>query len=255
MSKVFNFNKRNSKTRKIENVGSLKFDSINEENAELYFYGDIASESWQSYWYDEDKCPQDIADFLGELDGYKSIDIYINSGGGSVHGGLAIYNQLKRYDGFKTVHVDGLAASIASVIALAGDRVIIPSNAQMMIHKPWSYCSGNADDMRREADALDSCQKAITSVYMENANEGITEEKITELINNETWMTGAEAKEYFNIEVEESNERVAYSGSMFFDKYKNTPEVIKDTKEEVKNDNENKELKNKLQIQLDLMNL
>ena len=255
MSKVFNFNKRNSKTRKIENVGSLKFDSINEENAELYFYGDIASESWQSYWYDEDKCPQDIADFLGELDGYKSIDIYINSGGGSVHGGLAIYNQLKRYDGFKTVHVDGLAASIASVIALAGDRVIIPSNAQMMIHKPWSYCGGNADDMRREADALDSCQKAITAVYMENVNEGVTEEKITEFINNETWMTGEEAKEYFNIEVEESNSQFACSRSMFFDKYKNTPEVIKNSKEEVKNDNENKELKNKLQIQLDLMNL
>lgn len=255
MSKVFNFNKRNSKTRKIENVGSLKFDSINEENAELYFYGDIASESWQSYWYDEDKCPQDIADFLSELDGYKSIDIYINSGGGSVHGGLAIYNQLRRYNGIKTVHVDGLAASIASVIALAGDKIIVPSNAQMMIHKPWSYCSGNADDMRREADALDSCQKAITAVYMENANEGITEETITELINNETWMTGEEAKEYFNIEVEESNSQFACSGSMFFDKYKNTPEVIKHLKDEVENENKNKELKNKLQIQLDLMNL
>ncbi|WP_330594436.1 Clp protease ClpP, partial [Clostridioides difficile] len=65
------------------------------------------------------------------------MNIYINSGGGSVFAGMAIYNMLKRHEGFKTVYVDGIAASIASVIALAGDRVVIPQNAYFMIHKPW----------------------------------------------------------------------------------------------------------------------
>lgn len=246
MSKIFKFNKRNPRTRKIDNVGSLKLDSSDNENAELYFYGDIASESWQSYWYDEDKCPQDILDFLSELDAYKAIDIYINSGGGSVSGGLAIYNILSRHNGIKTVHVDGLAASIASVIALVGDKIIIPSTAQLMIHKPWSWCEGNADDMRREANSLDSCQKAITEVYMKNVNEGITEETITELMNNETWLTGKEAQKYFNIEVEEDNEKVACCKSLFFDKYKNVPKNL------IKNDDI---LKNKLQLELDLLSM
>lgn len=63
-------------------------------------------------WYEEDRCPQDIADFLNQLDGYEDIDIYFNSGGGDVFAGLAIYNQLKRYDGHKVGYVDGMAASI-----------------------------------------------------------------------------------------------------------------------------------------------
>lgn len=253
MHKVFNFNKRNQKTRKIDNVGTLKFDSTDNENAQLYFYGDIASESWQSYCYDEDKCPQDILDFLSELDNYKAIDIYINSGGGSVSGGLAIYNILSRHNGFKTVHVDGIAASIASVIALAGDKVIIPSTAMFMIHKPWSWCEGNADDMRKEADSLDTCQKTITNVYMDNVQEGIEESVITDMVNKETWLTGTEAQKYFNIEVEESNEAAACCNSLFYDKYHNTPKDIK--KMDENNKDNTLDIKNKLQMELDLLNM
>ena len=73
------------------------------------------------------------------------MNIYINSGGGSVFAGIAIYNMLKRYQGKKTVHVDALAGSIASVIAFAdSDMPTIPSNAYLMIHKPWAGCEGNA---------------------------------------------------------------------------------------------------------------
>lgn len=252
MNKVFNFNKKNEKTKKNENVGSMKLDSVSEERAELYFYGDIVSESWQSYWFEEDKCPQDIVDFLDEIDNYKGIDIYINSGGGSVHGGLAIYNILKRYNGDIKVHVDGIAASIASVIALAGDTVIIPSNAQFMIHKPWSCSCGNAEDFRKEADALDSCQRAITSVYMENVKEGVTEEEITEMINKETWFTGEEASKYFNITVEENSEACACT-SDYFSKYLNLPKNLDKQKNNKKEDD--KELKEKLQVQLDLLTM
>lgn len=212
----------------LKNTGKIEIKNQSEEKAELYFYGDIVSNTWQSYWYEEDKCPQDISDFLNEIENTKEVDIYINSGGGSVHGGLAIYNLLKRHNGFKTVHVDGIAASIASIIALAGDKVIIPKNAQFMIHKPSCSLWGsyNADEFRSMADSLDVCQESILNIYLDHAKEGVTAEKLTELINKETWFTGESAEEYFNIEVEDSAEMVACN-SDYFEKYNNVPEALK----------------------------
>ncbi len=226
MSKILQLQNKD-REGKIKNVGSIEIKNQTEERAELYFYGDIVSNTWQSYWYEEDKCPQDITDFLKSLEDSKAIDIYINSGGGSVHGGLAIYNLLKRYDGEKIVHVDGIAASIASIIAMAGDKIIIPKNAQLMIHKPSCSLWGtyNADDFRSMADSLDVCQKSILSIYMENVKEGITEEKIVKMINKETWFTGDEAEQYFNIEVEDIGEFVACT-SDYFEKYKNIPQNV-----------------------------
>ena len=75
-------------------IWSLKQDE-EQSRCSLYFYGDIVSATWESMWYEEDRCPQDIADFLNQLDGYEDIDIYFNSGGGDVFAGLAIYNQFK----------------------------------------------------------------------------------------------------------------------------------------------------------------
>src|SRR3712207_1077741 len=138
MSKVLEL-KIKDKTGQIKNTGKIEIKNQTEDKAELYFYGDIVSETWQSYWFEEDKCPQDVSDFLKELENSKDVDIYINSGGGSVFAGIAIYSMLKRHKGKKIVHVDGLAASIASVIALAGDEVIIPSYANFMIHNPLCF--------------------------------------------------------------------------------------------------------------------
>ena len=116
----FDFTKKNKRSGKIENVGYLDLEQDEEQSrCSLYFYGDIVSATWESMWYEEDRCPQDITDFLNQLDGYEDIDIYFNSGGGDVFAGLAIYNQLKRYDGHKVGYVDGMAASIASVIMFA----------------------------------------------------------------------------------------------------------------------------------------
>lgn len=234
MPKILNLKNKDKYTGKLKDVGKMEIKNQTEEKAELYFYGDIVSSTWQSYWYEEDKCPQDITDFLKELDNSKAIDIFINSGGGSVHGGLAIYNILKRHQGEKTVYIDGIAASIASVIAMAGDKVVIPSNAQFMIHKPLTWCGGNADDFRKTADILDTCQKSIMSIYMDNVQDGISEEKITEMINEETWLTGDEAAEYFKFEVEEKSDVVACA-SEYFEKYSKTPKNILEVKENIKN--------------------
>lgn len=250
MHKILNLKNKDKYTGKLKDVGKMEIKNQTEEKAELYFYGDIVSSTWQSYWYEEDKCPQDITDFLKELDNSKAIDIFINSGGGSVHGGLAIYNILKRHQGEKTVYIDGIAASIASVIAMAGDKVVIPSNAQFMIHKPLTWCGGNADDFRKTADILDTCQKSIMSIYMDNVQDGISEEKITEMINEETWLTGDEAAEYFKFEVEEKSDVVACT-SEYFEKYSKTPKNILEVKENIKNNMDHDDIVKKVLKELE----
>lgn len=232
-------------TNKMKNVGRMEIKNKTADRAELYLYGDIVSEAWESYYYDEAKCPQDISDFLAGLDGLKEIDIYVNSGGGSVHAGLAIYNQLKRHDGYKRAYIDGIGASISSVIPFACDEVNLYKCSQLMIHKPWGGCMGDADDFRKQAEALDSCQTAITNIYMDHVKEGVTREQITDLINAETWFTGEEAGEVFNVNIIETQAAQA-SASNYYNKYKKQPQ---NSQEEEK---ENKELE-MLQARLDLL--
>lgn len=226
MAKTFDFTRKNKKTGKIENVGTMKFNELTDETAELRFYGDICSASWQSSFFEDDQSPQDVSDFLSDIGRSKKLSVYVNSGGGDVNGGIAIYNILKRYEGEKTAYIDGIAASIASIIPFACDRIVYTSSSQMMIHKPWAAFEGNADDMRKCAEALDSCQKAIMAIYVEHAADGVTEEQIEQMINNETWLTGAEVAQFFDVEVEETVAAVACAKSHYFNKYRNLPENL-----------------------------
>ena len=209
----------------------LQIKNSTETSCDLYFYGDIV-DSWWGAWDDMDQYPESIKNFLDEAKG-KDINIYINSGGGSVFAGMAIYNMLKRHQGYKTVYVDGLAGSIASVIALAGDKVIIPSNAYMMIHKPWCGLHGNSTELREMADTLDKIEEGILNVYNENLAENADIEVVKAMVNAETWLTGDEASKYFNIDVSESVDAVACT-SDYFNKYSKVPENISnDLKKEI----------------------
>ena len=231
MAKILELQKKDKKG-KSRTVGSIEIKNQTEAAADLYFFGDINSESlgeWQKY-YPDDKAPKDVQDFLDQLDGVSKINVHINSGGGSVFGGIAIYNILKRHNAEIVVYVEGLAASIASVIAMAGDKIIIPANAQMMIHKPSSITWGNADDMRKEADILDGCQKVILNTYMQHAKDGVTAEEINALIDAETWKNGEEWQEFFDIEVSEKSQAAACE-SEYFDKYNNLPDKLKEQPE------------------------
>ena len=201
----------------------LQIKNSTETSCDLYFYGDIV-DSWWGAWDDMDQYPESIKNFLDEAKG-KDINIYINSGGGSVFAGMAIYNMLKRHQGYKTVYVDGLAGSIASVIALAGDKVIIPSNAYMMIHKPWSGLYGNSTELREMADTLDKIEEGILNVYNENLAENADIEVVKAMVNAETWLTGDEASKYFNINVGESVDAVACA-SDYFNKYNKVPKNL-----------------------------
>lgn len=127
---------------------------------------------------------------LGEVD---RIDLHIHSPGGDVFEGTAIYNILMSHPAKVEVYVDGLAASMASVIAMAGDVVYMPENALMMVHKPWGAQMGEADDFRRYADLLDKVEETLVLSYA--IKTGKSEEEIKTLLAAETWFTGAEAVE------------------------------------------------------------
>lgn len=137
-----------------------------------------------------------IAKKLEEMPNAKEIKIFINSLGGSVMEGIGIYNQLKRHSAHKTVYIDGFACSIASVIAMAGDTVIMPKNAVMMIHNAWVIAAGNATQLRKTADDLDVINAASTQAYLDRAGDKLTPEKLTEMLDAETYLTAEQCIEF-----------------------------------------------------------
>jgi len=149
-------------------------------------------------------------DFMAELREHKGkhVELRINSVGGSVIEGAAIYNALRRHKGGLTVYVDGLAASMASVIAMAGDKVSIASNALFMIHNPWSMSMGDAEDMRKEADVLDKLKNTLVNAYTRKT--GMTAAAISRLMDEETWLDAAESVDLgFADEIEDGIEAAA----------------------------------------------
>lgn len=209
------------KNKAAENVGMMQIKNLNENEAELYIYGDIVSSTW-SKWDLEDTCPQDIVDFLSEIDDNANLTLYINSGGGDVFAGIGIYNILKRHKGHIKGVVDGIAASIASVILMACDEIVVSTGAQIMIHKPMTLGWGNADELTAVIMQLNKCQEMITDIYMQKAKNGVTAEEITAAINNETWMSGSEAAEMFDIETED-HAVIAACTSCMVSKYAHAP--------------------------------
>lgn len=134
-------------------------------------------------------------DFVSELNGVqsKTINVEINSPGGDVFAGLAIYNALKMSGKEIVVKVMGVAASAASLIAMAGDKIVMPKNTFMMIHNPWSFAMGNADELREQADVLDKIGSSLLQTYV--ARTGKSEGEIAPLLAKDTWLTADEALE------------------------------------------------------------
>ena len=127
---------------------------------------------------------------LGKLDG-QHIHLRINSPGGSVVEGTAIYNALRRHKGGLTVHIDALAASMASVIAMAGAPVYIADNALLMIHNPWTVSMGDSDQLRREAALLDKLKDSLRNAYVRKT--GMEADRIAQMMDEETWLDAVEA--------------------------------------------------------------
>lgn len=160
-------------------------------NSEILLYGPIAGES--SWWGDE-VTPRSFAEDLESLGG-KDVTVRINSGGGDVFAAHAIHNQLVAYKGRVTVVIDGLAASAATIIAVAGDRIIMPSNALFMIHNPAIGLSDyyGADELLKAAEALNTIKGSIVSAYRKRCKASA--EELAAMMDAETWMGAAECLE------------------------------------------------------------
>jgi ATP-dependent Clp protease protease subunit len=205
------------------------FSAKDKDTGELMLYGDISSSTW---WGDE-VTPKDFKKDLDALGDIKTLNIYINSGGGDVFAGQAIHSMLKRHQANKVVYIDGIAASIASVIAMAGDKIIMPKNAMLMIHNAWTIAAGNKDDFRKLANDMEKIDESILTTYVDKT--GMTADDIKALMDAETWMTATEAVEKGFADEIEDEKLVAASidgdflminGQKFeLDRYKNKPAV------------------------------
>lgn len=221
--------------------------NVTDKAADIYFYGEIVGDEWDK-WTNMDTCPKDVIDALKEADG-RDIDVYINSPGGLVFAGVAIYNMLKRHSGKKTVHIDGVAASIASVIAMAGDTIIMPKNAYLMIHKPLNITIGNAVELRKMADDLDVIQSGIEEAYKTKLLSTEYETAVHDMMEAETWLTASDAAKYFDVVVGEENTMAAKVDRRALQNYLHVPEVL------ISEEKEEETLKNELQAKLDLLGL
>ena len=157
----------------------------------------------------------------------KQINLHLNSPGGSVFEGTAIYNMLKQNNAKVNVYVDGLAASIASVIAMSGDTIFMPSNSMLMIHNAWTIAMGNADELRKQADDLEKISGVGNIAYLEKAGDKLDESTLKELLDNETWLTAQEAVDYgLADEIVQSNKAAASIDKKMFSHFKNVPEQL-----------------------------
>lgn len=162
-------------------------NSVDSVNSELVLEGPISEESW---WGDE-VTPQEFRDELNQHKG--DLMVVLNSGGGDVFAGMAIYNALREFDGDVTVRVDGLAASIASVVAMAADKVIMAPGSMMMIHKPWTMVVGDTNDLDKTKEILQGIEDSIVPIYQ--SRTGLGKEEITSMLEAETWLTADQAVE------------------------------------------------------------
>lgn len=156
------------------------------DRAEVYLYGTVGSD-----WFGDGVTAKQFSDDLKALGNVKNIDLRINSDGGDVFQGKTIYSRLVDHPAKVTVRVDGLAASIASLIAMAGDEIIISEGGFVMIHNAWTFTAGNAADLRQTADLLDTVSNTILDTYV--ARTKGDKAGIKKMMDAETWMTGEEA--------------------------------------------------------------
>lgn len=213
------------------------------------------SEVWIYEWFGiEATSPNSVSKVIDEANG-EDLEVEINSGGGSVFAGSEIYTMLKDYKGHVTVKIVGLAASAASVIAMAGNKVMMSPTAQMMIHNVSTYTRGDYRDMEHSAEVLKSANNTIANAY--RLKTGKTQEELLKLMDNETWMTAQKAKELGFIDeimFDEEQQLIAnhgYSGLL-------PPEVINKMRNMLKNPNDKNNsdiFMQKIKSQLNLLKL
>lgn len=195
----------------------FRMQASNNSEADIFIYDEIG------YW---GVTAKQFVNDLRALGDITHINLHINSPGGDVFDGIAIYNALKHHGAAITVHIDGLAASMASVIAMVGNPVIMPENTMMMIHKPWGFAGGDATDMRDYADLLDKVESVLIPAYAQKT--GKSTEEIAAMLEDETWMSGSECLELgFADQVTPSLQAMACIHSKRIEEFEKMPKSIR----------------------------
>lgn len=198
---MFNATKKNS------NVG------------ELLLYGDIGD------FFFDGITPTSVANALKDMREVKELHVRINSAGGSVFDGIAIHNMLHQHSAKKIVHIDALAASIASYVAMVGNDRVMASNAQLMIHKAWTFMAGNSDDLVAAATQLAELDSTLVDMYV--AKSKLPRKEIEDMLAAETWMNAGVAKSKGFVNTIEDMETEAIDAmSKVLAKFKNTPKDL-----------------------------
>jgi len=188
-----------------------------DKTADIYIYDEIG------YWGVTARQFASSMKALGDLD---HINLHIHSPGGDVFDGIAIYNLLNSHTASKTVYIDGLAASMASVIAMVGNPIIMPENAMMMIHKPWGITGGDANDMRDYADLLDKVEAVLIPSYAKKT--GKTPDELALMLGEETWMTAQECLEHgFADQISTAVQAMARINSKRIEEFDAMPNALK----------------------------
>lgn len=164
----------------------------NGDSTDLYIFGEISS--W-GHWSEDDP-DRSAYNIVNELKKASSnnINVHINSMGGDVSEGLAIYNTLKNSGKTVTTYCDGFACSAASVVFMAGSERVMSKESLLMIHNAWMVTAGNAEQLRKDADDLEKISETMSNAYLEGTS--ISKDELKALLANETWISADEAKDY-----------------------------------------------------------
>ncbi len=195
------------------------------DSAEILIYDDIG-DGWPG-----GISAKSFADEVKKLGKMQDINVRINSYGGAVFDGIAIYNTLKKNSARITVDIDGIAASIASIVAMAGDEVRIASNGFMMIHDPWVVAAGTAQELRDQADIMDKVRDVLLDTYMFHASA--SRETISDMMEQESWLTAEETVEAGLADsMSEEIKLAACANPQFINKFKNIPDLLQPVEKE-----------------------
>lgn len=221
----------------MENELKVIFNST-KTKAEILLYGAIGA----SMWDDSYISAKDFSDKLKELpSSVKEIDLRVNSPGGSVFEGMTIYQRLKDHSAKVNVFVDGIAASIASIIAMAGDTITIGEGGFFMIHKPWTCACSNAFGLERQIEILDKIESQMVSIYARRTGMTVTEVQTMLLEDKDHWFTSEESVEKgFADETSDPSSQLKVA-AMFLPKadWLKTKPTIDVSNKEIKNDLKN----------------
>jgi len=215
-------------------MGENKYFNIektNQKSAEIYIFGDITGENYR--YSDADVSAVSFKKELDAVGNVKNIAVHINSGGGAVFEGIAIHNILKKHPAKVTAHVEGLAASIASVVAMAADEIHMAGNSLMMIHNAWGVFAGDYRELKKNAETLKKVNGTVKESYLSRGLR-ISEVELSRMMDEETWLDADTAIGLGFADKKTAALNVAASVTKeMMNRYENAPNSIKSNKNNV----------------------